>query len=107
VRIIWRFLIGGLVLSSTVIFAQASFAESRVALVIGNAAYENAPHLANPVHDANDVAKALKRIGFETILATDLDKDGMDKATIKFAKEARTADIAMFYYSGHASQFGA
>jgi Caspase domain len=67
---------------------------------------QNAPHLANPVHDADDVAAALKRIGFETILATDLDKDGMDKATIKFAKEARTADVAMFYYSGHALQFG-
>jgi hypothetical protein len=29
----------------------------------------------------------------------------MDDATIKFSKEARTADVALFYYSGHALQF--
>lgn len=80
-------------------------AEVRVALVIGNGAYQNVPRLVNPVNDANDVAAALQRDGFNTILATDLNKDQMDEATIKFAKAARTADVAMFYYSGHALQF--
>ena len=49
---------------------------------------------------------ALKRSGFEIIEATDLDKAGMDEAIIKFARAARTADVAMFYYTGHALQFG-
>ena len=83
-----------------------SFAETRVALVIGNGAYQHAPRLPNPLNDATDVAAALKRAGFDTILATDLNKDGMDEATIKFARAARSADVAMFYYSGHAMQFG-
>jgi uncharacterized caspase-like protein len=83
-----------------------SFAETRVALVIGNGAYQHAPRLPNPLNDATDVAAALKRAGFDTILATDLTKDGMDDATIKFARMARSADVAMFYYSGHAMQFG-
>jgi hypothetical protein len=83
-----------------------AFADNRVALVIGNGAYARAPHLPNPVHDAEDVAAALKRSGFETILATDLDKAGMDEAMIRFARAAHTADVAMFYYSGHALQFG-
>src|SRR6202000_504100 len=48
---------------------------------------------------------ALKRSGFETILATDLDKAAMDEVTIRFARAARTADVALFYYSGHALQF--
>src|ERR1019366_5238586 len=48
----------------------------------------------------------LKRSGFETILATDLDKTAMDAGTIQFARAARAADVAMFYYSGHALQFG-
>lgn len=87
-----------------VTFAPAE-AEVRVALVIGNGAYQNVPRLPNPTNDANDVAAALKRDGFDTILATDLDKDQMDEATIKFAKASRTADVAMFYYSGHALQF--
>jgi hypothetical protein len=40
------------------------------------------------------------------MVATDLDKAGMDEAMIKFARAARTADVAMFYYTGHALQFG-
>jgi TPR repeat protein len=86
--------------------ADGCKAETRVALVIGNGAYHNAPRLPNPVNDATGVAAALKRAGFETMLSTDLDKAGMDEATIRFARAARTADVAMFYYSGHALQFG-
>ncbi|HUD86050.1 MAG TPA: caspase family protein, partial [Xanthobacteraceae bacterium] len=83
-----------------------ALAETRVALVIGNGAYKTVPRLPNPANDAEDVAAALGRSGFETILATDLDKAGMDEATIRFARKARNADVAMFYYSGHALQFG-
>lgn len=86
--------------------SSAATADTRVALVIGNSAYQNAPRLPNPVHDAVDVAASLKRLGFETTLATDLDKDAMEDATIQFARTARNADIALFYYSGHAIQFG-
>ena len=73
--------------------------------MIGNGAYQNAPQLPNPTNDANDVAAALKRDGFNTILATDLNRDAMEDATIRFAKAARNADVALFYYSGHALQF--
>ena len=88
------------------VLVTPAFADSRVALVIGNGAYARVPHLPNPAHDAEDVAAALKRSGFEIIVATDLDKAGMDEATIKFARAARAADVAMFYYTGHALQFG-
>ena len=83
----------------------AAKAERRVALVIGNGKYENVPHLPNPAHDAEDVAAALKSLGFETIVAVDLDQAGMQDAAIRFAREARSADVALFYYSGHAMQF--
>jgi hypothetical protein len=86
-------------------FTIPALADNRVALVIGNGAYFNVPHLPNPSHDAEDVATALKRSSFETMLATDLDKTAMDEAMIKFARALRTADVAMFYYSGHALQF--
>jgi Caspase domain len=82
-----------------------SLAERRVALVIGNGAYKNAPALPNPRNDASDVAAALKRGGFETIVGVDMDRLGMEDAVIRFAKAARSADVAMFYYSGHAMQF--
>jgi uncharacterized caspase-like protein len=76
-----------------------------VALVIGNGAYRNAPKLPNPPNDAKDVAAALTRVGFDTILAVDADKTGLDDAEIRFARAARDADVAMFYYSGHALQY--
>jgi hypothetical protein len=80
-------------------------AEKRVALVIGNGAYKHAPALPNPRNDAEDVSNALKRAGFETITGLDLDKNGMDEVAIRFARAARDADVALFYYSGHAVQF--
>ena len=42
-------------------------AERRVALVIGNGAYQHAPQLRNPRNDAEDVSAALKRLGFDTV----------------------------------------
>src|SRR5262245_32123373 len=44
----------------------------RYALVIGNAAYRDAP-LANPVNDARDMARALERTGFQVVLLEDAD----------------------------------
>jgi hypothetical protein len=85
--------------------ATAARADNRVALVIGNGAYVHVPHLPNPTHDAEDVAAALRRTGFETILGTDLDQAGMQNAAIRFARAARSADVAVFYYSGHAMQY--
>jgi uncharacterized caspase-like protein len=52
------------------------------------------------------VSYALKRLGFETIVGVDLDKTGMEDATINFSRAARDADVALVYYSGHAMQFG-
>ena len=80
-------------------------AEGRIALVIGNGAYRNATPLPNPRNDAEDVAAALKRVGFETILGLDLDKAAFDDHAIRFARSARGADVAVFYFSGHAMQF--
>jgi hypothetical protein len=87
------------------LMVQPASADKRVALVIGNGAYVHAPHLPNPPHDAEDVAAALKRTGFETVLGVDLDKAKMEDAAIDFARAARNADVAVFYYSGHALQY--
>src|SRR5437660_98559 len=80
-------------------------AEKRVALVIGNSSYQGAPVLANPRNDAIDMGATLKSMGFDTIVATDLDKRGMDEAFRRFARLARDADAALFFYAGHGMQF--
>ena len=87
-----------------VIHADAQ-AEKRVALVVGNGAYTRATHLPNPLHDADDVAAALKRNGFDVIRGANLDKTGMQDAIVRFARAAQSADVGLFYYSGHAVQY--
>jgi len=83
-----------------------ALAEKRVALVIGNGAYAYAPRLSNPTHDAEDVAAALKRSNFDVIFGADVRQPEMQEAAIRFARAASNADVAVFYYSGHAMQFG-
>jgi len=80
-------------------------ADKRVALVIGNGAYKNAPALINPKNDAEDVGRSLRGLGFETIVAADLDRGGMNDALDRFSRTVANADVAVFYYSGHGMQF--
>lgn len=80
-------------------------AETRVALVIGNGAYASTARLPNPSHDAEDVSASLRRSGFEVIQGIDLRQADMQDLTIRFARAASRADVALFYYSGHAMQY--
>lgn len=75
----------------------------RTALVIGNAAYPNAP-LRNPVNDAVDMAKALKETGFDVTLLTDAGKRKMDEAIDAFGRKLRKGGAGLFYYAGHGIQ---
>jgi hypothetical protein len=75
----------------------------RVALVIGNAHYKRSA-LINPVNDARLVSNQLKRIGFEVVILEDLESSRFDTATRDFAARAKGADVALFYYAGHALQ---
>src|SRR5215813_7779251 len=52
------------VLAVAVFGAMPASAEKRVALIIGNSAYQQAGTLANPVNDAKEMATALKDLGF-------------------------------------------
>ena len=73
----------------------------KVALLIGNSDYRNAAKLANPESDARELSLVLKRIGFSVDVRYNVDRVEMESAIRSFILAARTADIAMFYYSGH------
>lgn len=90
-------------LVSFLLAAEAS-AEKRVALVIGNSAYVNSTQLANPANDAAEMAKALTEAGFQVIAGLDLDKRAFDGKVRDFARALSRADVALFYYAGHALQ---
>ena len=85
-------------------FATSLRAETRVALVIGNAAYQNTAILPNPINDAEDMAAALERVGFSVMFERNLDKRAMELAIVRFARAAQNADAALFFYAGHGIQ---
>ena len=49
------------------LLAAGAHAEKRVALVVGNSAYQHSGTLTNPTNDATDVAAALKKLGFQVL----------------------------------------
>jgi uncharacterized caspase-like protein len=81
---------------------EPAFADKRVALVIGNAAYQNVARLPNPVNDGATMASTLKDAGFDVVDSRhDLGAADTRRALRDFADRARDADIAVVYYAGH------
>ncbi|MBH5388047.1 caspase family protein [Bradyrhizobium diversitatis] len=81
--------------------------EQRVALVIGNANYQNAPQLANPDDDAQSMAQFLNSAGFEVVAATDLTQNDMLRVVQDFSAKVASRGpntVAMIYYAGHGVQ---
>ena len=95
-----------LILFLASLFAQSdtALAEKRVALVIGNSAYQHATPLVNPVNDAEDMAATLQGLGFEVTKGTDLDKPALDRMVSEFASALKGAKLALFFYAGHGIQ---
>ncbi|MGD0190019.1 MAG: caspase family protein [Rhizomicrobium sp.] len=80
-------------------------AEPRVALVIGNAAYNaDLGTLNNPTHDAQTVGSTLRRLGFDVDVQTDVDQKRMKRAIARLGQRLRDAgrnSTGIFYYAGH------
>lgn len=95
----------GLAQASSRAFAQAVTSRSRrVALVIGNAQYEQAP-LANPENDARLIARTLKALGFEVDDRYNLKGSEFRRALRDFGRTLEDDDsAAVFYYAGHGMQ---
>lgn len=87
-----------------IVLAVPAVADRRVALVIGNGAYQQAPSLDNPVQDSEAVRAALIRLGFEVTIARDANADQMRSAIRDFAVSLEGADLALFFYAGHGIQ---
>ncbi len=79
-------------------------AESRVALVIGNANYETIGRLQNAGNDAELISDSLGKMGFDVSMHLDLTEDQMGEAIDEFADLARSADVAAVYFAGHGLQ---
>lgn len=87
--------------------SAAAIADKRVALVVGNSAYQHVARLDNPANDARLMAETLAGLGF--ILSgggpqLDLDDAGFRRAVQAFGRDLQGADVALFFYAGHGLQ---
>jgi hypothetical protein len=99
--------IAALIALSLALFAGPAAAEKRIALVVGNSAYQNITRLDNPGNDAVLMADTLGSLGFILIggrAQLDLDKPALDSAVQNFGRQVQGADVALFYYAGHGVQ---
>jgi len=83
---------------------SASAPERRVALVIGNSAYQHTAPLKNPANDAQDIARVLKELQFQVLLKTDATLDTMADAIFEFGELLKGGGVGLLYYSGHGMQ---
>jgi hypothetical protein len=111
----WLRLAGGVV--STIAFpamVKEALAEApstlnaipRIALVVGNAKYRDAP-LKNPINDAQSITNELQKVGFKVTTQLDVGRTALVSAIEKFSAElAKSKGVGMFYYAGHGAQLG-
>jgi Caspase domain len=93
---------GLLLLPPSVGMAQSP---KRVALVIGNGAYQNVARLPNPLRDASAIADMFRKAGFDKVIARqDVGNLEFKRALREFGDAASDADIAVIYYAGHGIQ---
>jgi hypothetical protein len=88
-------------------FVSPALAEKRIALVIGNSAYQSVSRLESPKNDALLVAETLSKLGFTLVgggAQVELDKSNFDSAVQRFGNQLIGADVALFYYAGHGLQ---
>lgn len=81
-------------------------ASQRVALVIGNATYQNAP-LANPTNDAQLLKDTLKGLGFQVSYLENADRRNLVRAIQTLGQQLKTGGpetVGLFYFSGHGVQ---
>jgi uncharacterized caspase-like protein len=80
--------------------------EKRIALVVGNAAYQSGA-LATPANDAGLIAQTLQAAGFDVAGARDLDQDSLRRALRDFVDKAEASGpgtVAFVYFGGHGLQ---
>jgi hypothetical protein len=81
--------------------------EKRVALVIGNSAYQSVAALPNPTNDAEAVGELFKKAAFDLVtIRLNLGNVEIRRAVREFAAAAQNADIVVVYYAGHGMELG-
>lgn len=76
----------------------------KIALLIGNSAYQFGGSLKNPVNDVRALSKALASLGFQVIVKENLTKKDFQAAVRDFGSRLTNFEVGLFYYAGHGIQ---
>ncbi|MGD9478958.1 caspase family protein [Shinella sp. G-2] len=76
-------------------------AAKRVALIIGNDAYEAVPQLQKAVNDARAVSQSLARLDFAVDLGENLTRRQINAKFADFVERIEPGDTAFFFFAGH------
>jgi len=86
------------------LFAAREAEAARVALLIGNGAYDAQDPLPGVAEDVAAVGRGLEQLGFSITVATDLNNGGFRAALNTFSERIARGDLAVFYFMGYAVQ---
>jgi len=76
----------------------------RLALVIGNANYQNGGQLKNPINDVRSMATALQGMGFEVMKYENATQVQIKQAINAYGQKLKGYEVGLFYYAGHGIQ---
>ena len=86
---------------------ETSKKASRIALVIGNGHYPDAPAaLSQPINDARALTSELRRDGFDVDVIEDASKDDITRAVARLKAKVRPDSVVMLFYGGYGIQAG-
>jgi uncharacterized caspase-like protein len=83
------------------VFAAPAYAAKRVALVIGNNAYENVPALQKALNDSEAISQELAKLGFDVVSAENVGRRAMSRALVELESKIESGDTALIYFAGH------
>ena len=89
------------------LFQMGPAQAARLALLIGNDSYAAAPQLKNARADADAMAVALRRAGYQVTLVKDRTLRQMKDDVRQLKMRIRGGDEVVLFYSGHGVQIGA
>lgn len=82
-------------------WTEPAHAQKRVALVIGNNAYERVEPLQTAVNDARVLADVLRKLGFSVLIAENQSRKAMSESLLAFDRAIEAGDMAFFFFAGH------
>jgi uncharacterized caspase-like protein len=86
--------------------AQGTAGEQRVALVVGNSAYPDAP-LKNTLNDARGMAQVLKEFGFQVTEMENASQQKLEEGIREFRTRLSAGrGVGLFFFAGHGVALG-